>query len=558
MKRYIPIFIIFCLGFGNKAKAAYNIDSLLVAYEADSIAEYYLSLNLLDSAISYKTKALSVFSRVYEKTDTLLTDYMYELALLFFDAQQYNSAILLFNEIEHLQKQYSLYDASGHSLILAHLSLAYAYVEAYSSAIQYCEELLSLKNENEDDVDFSHVEILDFLVNYYLADNKIYKALEKALDILNKIDDEQSDNDIKKITTLQNIASCYFRLKDVNLAIKFQNEALLLSQKLITKNEDQGIEGYYTSLYRLADIYAFTHNYQEAIRIVNQCISFCSEKMGRNDIRYAQALLLSARYNAETGNYGLATQLCKKAYDIHVVTAGRNDQYTLLAQLMYARCLACAGDNLGAISWGEDAISKYREIYDDTSAHVADALARLAEIYMIIGYYDLAIEKILFCIKNCKERSAIDTDMQYVLATCYALRGNYDDVIGVCESVLNNNESNYVDKAKFHVLLAEGYFHQDNKNKVKEHIRIYMNSIMDSFTNKFTELPYASKKNFLDYYGRKMRTLLPQFALETKDQDIINYTYDFTALWYKGLLLRSDLEFRNAIYSTNNNEIINH
>ena len=557
MNRYVVLLAILMFSFTGQSKAANESDSLLLAYKADSIAEAFINLNQLDSAIFYKTEALSKYYHVYEKSDTLLTDCMYDLACMHFDAQHYKDAISLLEEVEQLQKTYNMYDATGHSLVLAHLSLSYAYIESYPYAIKYCEELLTLKKNNEDDVDFSYIEILGYLVNYYIADDKIHEALEKALFALNLLNNTSLEEDVIKISTLNDIANCYSKLQDLQSAIKYQLEAISISHDLLCKDKKQGIETYYTSLYGLATLYADMSNYQEAIRIMNNCIAFCKENMKEDDLRYAQALLLLARYNSDTGYYSYAAQLCKKAYDIHLAKWGTYDQYTLLTQLQYAKFLACTGNYSDAKSFGEDAVQKYNKVYEDNSYHMATVLSRLADIYAIMGDYEMAIEKMLSCIHICKSLSRVDTDMQYALASYYFSICNYLDVVNECKLALENERKGHIDKLLFYPLLTDAYYHLNDINSAKEHIRSFMKNSNESYANKFTELPYSSKKHYRDYYGGKMRKLLPLIASTTKDQDIINYTYDFSALWYKGLMYRADLDFRNAVYRTNDHEIIN-
>lgn len=559
MKSFLSLlfFVMCCVnGMAHTFIEFVYCDSLYMAQKNDSIAEYYSSINELDSAISYKTKALSVYYHVYEKSDTLLTDCMYDLACMHFDAQHYKDVITLLEEVEKYQKNYNLYDAAGHSLILAHLSLSYAYMEHYPMATKYCEELLSLKKEN-DEVFFSYIEILCYLVNYYLADDKIHEALDKALFALKILNSNPSEDDIVKISTLQDIANCYSELQDIKTAIKYQCEAIVFSHNLLLKNKEQGIDAYYTSLYELANLYASLSNYQEAIRIMKNCIAFCEENMNENDPRYAKMLLLLARYNSDTGYYDYASQLCKKAYEIHVAAKGAYNQYALLTQLQYAKYLAYTGYYREARDLGEDAIRKYNKVYEDNSYHMAIALSRIADIYAIMGNYKMAIEKMLLCIKVCESLSRVDTDMQYALASYYASIGKYTDVVNECKLALENKRIGHIDKFLFHALLTEGYYHQHDITNAKEHIRSYMNYSRELYANKFTELPYSSKKHYWDYYGRKMRMLLPLIAFTTKDQEIINYTYDFSALWYKGLMYRADLDFRDAVYQTNNQDVIN-
>lgn len=557
MNRFVVLLAILMVSFTGQSKVANESDSLQLAFKADSIAEAFIKLNQLDSAIFYKTEALSTYYHVYEKSDTLLTDCMYELACMHFDAQHYKDAITLLDEVEQLQKAYNLYDATGHSLVLAHLSLSYAYIEDYSMATNYCEELLSLKKNNENDVDFSYIEILGYLVNYYIADDKIHEALEKARIALDLLNNNLSEEDIIKISTLHDIANCYSKLLDQQTAIKYQSEAISLSRDLLSKDKKQGIDAYYTSLYGLAELYANMSNYQEAIRITNNCIAFCKENMERNDPRYAKVLLLLARYNSDTGYYSYAAQLCKQAYDIHLAKWGANDQYTLLTQLQYAKYLACTGNYRDAKSYGEDAVQKYNKVYEDNSYHMATVLYRLAEIYAMMGNYEMATEKMLSCINVSKSLSRVDTDMQYALASYYISTGNYLDAINECKLALENKRNGHIDKFLFNALLTEAYYYLHDFTKAKEYICSYMNNSRESYANKFTELPYSSKKHYWDYYGGKMRKLLPLIASATKDQDIINYTYDFSALWYKGLMYRADLDFRNAVYQTNDQDIIN-
>ena len=128
----------------------YN-EKLDAALKDDSIAEYYTSINELDSAIYYKSKVLDVYSQIYEESDTLYTDCIFDMACLHFDAQHYKTAISLFETIDKLQDKYNMYTAWGYSTLLAHLSLSYVYLESYAQAIQICEKILALKKNGSSD-----------------------------------------------------------------------------------------------------------------------------------------------------------------------------------------------------------------------------------------------------------------------------------------------------------------------------------------------------------------------------------------------------------------------
>ena len=166
---FLGIFFLTSVTFCKADNSSIN-DSLFLALQNDSIAEYYKAIDQLDSAILYKNEASIIYSHIYNESDTLYTDCLYELACLNYDAQHFKSAITLFEKIERLQEKYKIYDVEGHSLIIAHLSLSYAHMEYYPQAIKTCKMLLELKEKNESSVDFSYEEILGYLSNYYSAD----------------------------------------------------------------------------------------------------------------------------------------------------------------------------------------------------------------------------------------------------------------------------------------------------------------------------------------------------------------------------------------------------
>lgn len=534
----------------------YN-EKLDAAQKDDSIAEYYTSINELDSAIYYKSKVLDVYSQIYEESDTLYTDCIYDIACLYFDAQHYKMAVLLFESIEKLQKTYNMYDASEYSLILAHLSLSYAYLEDYFQAIRACEKLLALKKQNDLEVDLGYVEILEFLVSYYMADNNIYKALEEALHIKSIMEEDTSIDDGVRISTLQDISDCYLKLNDIESAIKYQENAILLSANLCKENPDKGNEYYIQSLCNLSNIYAHVSNYQEAIRIMNKCISFCKEQQMEHTITYAQSLLYLARCNSSTGYKNYAEQLCKESFEIHKKIYGENNQYTLKVQLELATFLAYSDKKKEAKDLGEDAVLKYKKIHGENSLYYAQVLSTLSEMYAIMGAMDLAIERLSECIEICEKDSLVSPDMQYRLSTYLACQHDYEKAISLCYAALENNRNGWVEKFLFHAYLADYFYKLSDVEKAKKHVVAYMNNIKEAFYNRFMELPYASKKNYWDYYGKKMREILPFMAYETQDQDIISMTYNFSALWSKGLLYRADNNFRDEIYKTQDLKLIN-
>ena len=534
----------------------YN-DMLNTALANDSIAEYYTSINKLDSAIYYKSKVLDIYSQIYEESDTLYTDCIYDIACLHFDAQHYKKAVLLYEAIEKMQTTYNMYDASGYSLVLAHLSLSYAYLEDYSQAIRVCDKLLALKKQNDSDVDFGYVEILEYLVSYYMADNNVYKALEEALHIKSIMEGDTSIDDGVRISTLQDISDCYLKLNDIESAIKYQENAILLSVNLSKEDPDKGNKYYIQSLYQLSNIYAYISNYQEAIRILNRCVSFCKEQQMDHSITYAQSLLYLARCNSSTGYKNYAEQLCKESYEIHKKNYGENNQYTLKVQLELATFLAYSGKKKEAKFLGEDAVLKYKKIHGENSHYYAQVLSTLSEMYAIMGAMDLAIERLSECIEIYEKDSLVNSDMQYRLSTYLAYQHDYEKAISLCNAALENNRKGWAEKYLFHTYLADYFYKLSDVENAKSHVLAYMNNIEDSFYNRFMELPYASKKNYWDYYGKRMKEILPLMAYETQDQEIVNMTYNFSALWSKGLLYRADHNFRDEIYKTQDPELIN-
>ena len=413
------------------------------------------------------------------------------------------------------------------------------------------------QKNNELDVDYGYVEILDWFVSYYLADDNIYKALEYGLQADSIMDKDSVVDDIVKISILQDISDCYLKLNDIESAIKYQNEAITLSFDLYKGDKEKGGEVYIRSLFNLALIYENVSNYQESTRILNKCLSFYKEDEQRGNITYAQLLLVLAQINYETGYYNHAEQLCKEAYEVHKNLYGENYQLTLRTQLKYAMYLACEGKVNEAITIGEDAVYRYKEIFDEKSYHYAEALSVLASMYANIGYMEQAIDRLSGCIEICKKDSLVNSDMLYSLSRFYALTNNYKKAILLCSEALNNAKGGKIERYLFHAYMAEYFYKLSDMEHTKEHILAYMNNIEGSFYNRFMELPYASKKNYWDYYGKKMKEILPLMAYETQDQEIVNMTYNFSALWSKGLLYRADHNFRDEIYKTQDPELIN-
>ena len=541
---------------GMGRNEASRVNDFKIAVKNDSIAECYTKINQLDSAIIYKKLATDKYSKIYEESDTLYTNCLYELGCLYFDAQQYEEAICCFEKIENLQEKYNLYDPSGHSLVLAHLSLSYAYIEAYQQAIRVCKVLLELKEKNITTVDFSYIEILGYLTNYYLADNKVYEALENALSAFSYMEKDSTTDVIDRITTIEDIAQCYNELRDPESAIKHLEKAIIYSEELINTDEKHGCEAYCTLLWDLANIFASQSNYQEAVRVMGKCISFCKDKYGTNDIHYAQSLLILARYNSDTGYYSYAEELCKDACDIHKRLYGESNQYTLLAQLSHARYMAVVGRYNEAISLGTEVANKYKKVYDERSHHYAKVLSQLSEIYAIAGNANMASEMMLESISICESHSLMNSDMQFELAQYYALGNKYQKAVEMCTSALENERIGNIEKYLFHAYLAEYCYYLNDVDKAKYHLKKYYSEMLSSFSNIFIELPYASKKDYWDYYGEKMRKILPLIAVNSQDQSIINLAYDFSALLSKGLLFRADNIFRESIYDTKDSELI--
>jgi len=385
---------------------------------------------------------------------------------------------------------------------LGNIGNVYAITNNYSEALEYYKKALKINreigNKNYIAANLGNIGVLYKIQSNY---PKAIEYQEEALKIYKKLDDKDGI-----ATNIGNIGVIYTDQGNYPKALKYQKEALDIYKEV---NDNEGIA---TILGNIANIYKAQSNYLKALEYYENTLKIY-EELG---YKYGIAIILGnigVVYEGQ-GNYPKALEYYKEALKMNKDIGVKYGIAITLGNigLIYSN----QGNYSKALEYWQKALKIDTELGDKFG--MAIDFSNIGALYNRKNDYKKAIYYNNKAIEINKEIEVIDTSPYQNLFTSYLALGNNNNTANNLNTIIKINNKNIL--LNFSILSERAkqlYFTGIEADYWKYNSFVLQNN--DSFPNMVEQVYNNTVKN-------------------------------------KGLLLKSNTAMRNAIYSSNNNELI--
>lgn len=239
-----------------------------------------------DKAIDYELKALAIYEEVHQPNHAKLGLIHIDLSYEFEQKNDYDQALQHTNQALNIYQ--NLYHKDHPSLALVNSSIGhilynqsqYFEVDAIDQAIVYYQKALRIDSVNYPQLNSPKIAV-DFhrLGLAYKFSGQYRKALKYILitkDIQETLFGKES---LRLINTINNVGAVYIDLKAFDSARMYFNEALAICEK---QNQEATLD--LINIHKnLADSYNFEANHNEALKSINQSLSFLGVKVNNKE-----------------------------------------------------------------------------------------------------------------------------------------------------------------------------------------------------------------------------------------------------------------------------------
>ena len=266
--------------------------------------------------------------------------------------------------------------------ILNNLCLVYRELEEYPKALQLIENsfLIIGKLVKNDNVDYATtMHNLSLCLKDNNQNNEALEYGEKARDILAKY-----KNNPNLIKCLTNLSSCYLETNQYALAKKRGEEARALMIKYSNINSDE----YASCLSTLAYSYFANEELDIAIKYQEEALDISRKNNSIDGI--IESLFNLGRYSYDKDQYDDAIRYYEEAFNLGENIKGIKDSNYYYSLLYLSRSYRELGNYSKAIITAEEYIIGVKNIYGKNTIQYIDALENLASTYEHIGNIDKA------------------------------------------------------------------------------------------------------------------------------------------------------------------------
>ena len=534
------------------------------AMSLNTLAAYYSYLGNYEDAIRLGTEAVEIRKKFLGTEHPNYAISLSNLATYYSSLSNYAEAARLGTEALEITKKVLGLGHPNYITLLDNLSDYYSHLKNYEEAIQLKKEVLKIRKETLGTEHFSYVKTLSYLAMYYscLGNNKEAIRLgTEAMEIIKNVFSTEHPN---YAISLGNLADYYSCLGNNEEAIRLGTEAMEITKKVMGANYH-----YYVKLLRnLTQYYSGIGRYTEAIRLGMEAVEITKKAIGTEQLDYATSLSNLALCYSDLGNYADAIRLETEALEITKKVLGTDnlDYATSLSNL--AVCYSYLGNHSEAIRLDTEALEITRKVVGRDNLDYSATLGNIAVEYSHLGNYTeamrlgteaLEIRKKIFGTEH--PRYAVSLAQ---LAMYYSDLGNYEEAarlgteaLEIAKKVLGLGHPDYITLL---VNLSGYYAHSGN------HIDAYMylekgiaNSqpyVLKTLTEQSSNLKEAFWNNKKNKYEYIYTQVLPSYVYKYKNTKSVAELYDKTCLFAKGLLLKSDLEFRRLILESGDSILV--
>ncbi len=560
--------------------------SKMLSYLASDAARH----NRLNEAISIGRRVVNMRRSAMDCELRHVATALNELAVYYYNAGNYDSAINLGNEALDIFKNnsYKRKRDPQHAVTMANLAVFYSargYDDDFKKAIEVCESSIKLMKKNTR----SYIDALNNLAVCYSQANRPYSA-DSVGRIVMKIGAKIYKDDVYSYAImLANHSVRLAQMRDFQQAFVYAGEATKYFQQTSTKTlayathmincgiVNAGRDQYDESLKCLLEAKVLLDSiarpeHPDHIRCLGELISVYNKKGDRENIEKYEAALnqvlvghsvsdvksaMLAERQAETmagkGNYEYAIGLEKKALGVYYSEGKEFGQAQALNRL--ANYYILYRDYQAAIDSTKKAVKLFQRLDKNL---LSDAYSTMAMAFYYQAHYDSARVYGLQAVENYKEvgdtLSSIYTKALSNLALYHYTCADTAQAISVAEYAKSEQlrflGSEHPDNASMFYNLARyycGYDGEKARDYYRQALQLQTRVVRNNFsyqTSVEREL-FWNAKNYL-YKAAPVLT----YMYRTNDSILVD-AYN-VQLFTKGLLLNSEIDFRTFLKKVNN------
>jgi serine phosphatase RsbU (regulator of sigma subunit) len=362
-----------------------------------------------------------------EEKNFMIGSLKYILIVAFFLSINFNGFTQI-NRNTDLNKLYHYLNSDSDSIknqALKALSLKYT-LEApdEDSAVFYADQLVHFSNQNMNDkiIEDSYF-VRAFVHTRFNNLNLSIVDYQNSIRILNLMEDTASLG--KRI---QNLASCYYLLEQMDTAMKYYSQALEIALLLNDESTASKIHN------NIGSIFSFTKDYSKAIDNYNKSLEI-KIKMNDSSKLYSAYLNLADVYTI-IHEYDSALTNLNKAK-----TSLQNFEQKITWRLGYAEVLFKKGDLIEAeVIYKSVLDSMAVREYEEFSAR---ANLGLANIYMEMNKHDLSIHhgSLALVYFESNDNIAEQKEIMTIIGNCHYLLGQFKESKLIMDKVLVLSDS---------------------------------------------------------------------------------------------------------------------
>lgn len=503
----------------NICKAKYGEESMEYASALEALSLHYSEVKDYEKAIPYCKQAISIYERLKGK-----------------ESKEYGNALYILGNIMKLAGQ-------------------------YDDARSITEEALAVKEEKLDIQDTSFVEQQYEIAKAYARNENYKEAARIAKDIVEAVGVQSGKEGEAYAQALETLADYQLKLDE------FTETVDLLQKALEIRSAKQDAH-YAMVLNRLSDIEYALGNYEEAIAWDEKALSIWKQQNDEIGIGYRKATLtsLAAIYSA-LGNRYKAGLLTKEVLELDVKYSGM--EYPEIVWRDVENDIQ-GNEDLSNTKEGQewliqmiqDGLAQMQTFGMTNTTDYAEALFSLGVTYMKMGNYAKAaeqlgqVEKIQKEILGKENRDYILT--LQILASCVWKQGDRQQALSLLQEALSLSKRVLPDGHPDILSLLSSQAMIEAKQGVPAavpHAIEVTAQLKDLVLATFAYLTSTERTYYWNQYAPWFETYLPDIANHFRRDSLTSAVYDGLLL-SKGLLLGSEIEMRNLIIESDNEDLL--
>ena len=569
-----------------------------------NLSKYYDDYGDYQNAILWGHKSLNLIEEVVGKMHPKYCNSLNTLAISYDHISNYQKAISLGEEAVNIQKQLTGELNPDYSLYLTNLAVSYSHSGQVNKSIEYNEEALRINKQLFDPNHPKNITALLNLSTDYGNIGDYQTAIEYAEEASAIALSFFGENNMTYATCLNNIGSYYSNLGRYPEAISALTHSLAIERQLleethpsisaaiinlsqvyfkqgvyntaitILKEQAEKIKSFYGEyneeyaiiLSNLAVLYSGMEDPFMALETNMKVLSIREKLLGIHHPDYIQSLINVSVDYSDIGQFEIALEALQKCETFFLDS---KENFPTIESNLYnnlAGTYSSLNDYAKAILYYNKALTANKFLYGESSINYAITLENIAVVYSKLRDYQNSLmhgNQSLEILKNLLgEENAYYAGVLGSLSMVYFKMGNlqkaYDlkkKQIVILEKIYGFTSPVFIDPfmAMFILSTANG--------EAEEGLRYLQRSIeleMATIKQGFSHLSSSQKES---YWGNssslytKARLALFSCTSPNKMKDLTKQTYN-AILLSKGLLLSSEIGFRDMIFSSNDNVLI--